>query len=170
MPWPPPGDLPNPGMEPRSPEFQADSLPPEASVKPILRGIGFLSELHHLSFSELDNLLYLAPPLAHMRLLWGLPHDFYGEPLPFTGESNGTPLQYSCLENPMDGGAWKAAVHGVAERRTRPNDFLSLFTFTHWRRKGQPTPVFFPEESQGWGSRVGCRFWGRTESDTTEAT
>ena len=34
------------------------------------------------------------------------------------GESNGTPLQYSCLENPMDGGAWKAAVHGVAESWT----------------------------------------------------
>ena len=34
------------------------------------------------------------------------------------GEGNGTPLQYSCLENPMDGGAWKAAVHGVAEGRT----------------------------------------------------
>ena len=38
----------------------------------------------------------------------------------------GTPLQYSCQENPMDGGAWKAAVHGVAEGRTR----LSDFTFT----------------------------------------
>ena len=35
------------------------------------------------------------------------------------GEGNGTPLQYSCLENPMDGGAWWAAVHGVAEGRTR---------------------------------------------------
>ena len=35
-----------------------------------------------------------------------------------SGEGNGTPLQYSCLENPMDGGAWKAAVHGVAEGRT----------------------------------------------------
>ena len=34
------------------------------------------------------------------------------------GERNGTPLQYSCLENPMDGGAWQAAVHGVAEGRT----------------------------------------------------
>ena len=42
------------------------------------------------------------------------------------GEGNGTPLQYSCLENPMDGGAWKVAVHGVAEGRTR----LSDFTFT----------------------------------------
>ena len=47
---------------------------------------------------------------------------------------------------------------------------LSLFTFMYWRRKGQPTPVFLPRESQGWGSLVGCRLWGRTESDTTEAT
>ena len=39
-----------------------------------------------------------------------------------------------------------------------------------WRRKWQPTPVFLPGESQGWGSLVGCRLWGRTESDTTEAT
>ena len=42
--------------------------------------------------------------------------------------------------------------------------------FMHWRRKWQPTPVFLPGESQGWGSLVGCRLWGRTELDTTEAT
>ena len=47
---------------------------------------------------------------------------------------------------------------------------LSLFIFLHWRRKWQPTPVFLPGESQGWGSLVGCPIWGRTESDTTEAT
>ena len=47
---------------------------------------------------------------------------------------------------------------------------LSLFTFMHWRRKWQPTPVFLPGESQRWGSLVGCRLWGRTESDTTEVT
>ena len=47
---------------------------------------------------------------------------------------------------------------------------LSLFTFMHWRRKWQPTPVFLPGESQGRGSLVGCGLWGRTESDTTEAT
>ena len=47
---------------------------------------------------------------------------------------------------------------------------LSLFTFMNWRRKRQPTPVFLPGESQGWGSLVGYRLWGRTESDTTEAT
>ena len=47
---------------------------------------------------------------------------------------------------------------------------LSLFTFMHWRRKWQPTPVFLPGESHGRRSLVGCSPWGRTESDTTEAT
>jgi len=47
---------------------------------------------------------------------------------------------------------------------------LSLFTFMHWRRKWQPTPVFLPGESQGRGSLVGGRLWGCTESDTTEVT
>jgi len=51
-------------------------------------------------------------------------------------------------------------------RRTQ----LSDFTFTHWRRKWQPTPVFLLGESQGWRSLVGCCLWGHTESDTTEAT
>ena len=47
---------------------------------------------------------------------------------------------------------------------------LSLFTFMHWRRKWQPTPVFLPGGSQGWQSMVGCCLWGRTESDTIEET
>ena len=47
---------------------------------------------------------------------------------------------------------------------------LSLLPFMHWRRKWQLTPVLLPGESQGRGSLVGCRLWGRTESDTTEAT
>ena len=47
---------------------------------------------------------------------------------------------------------------------------LSLFTFLHWRRTWQPTPVFLPGESQGRGNLVGCRLWGRTELDMTEAT
>ena len=45
------------------------------------------------------------------------------------GEGNGIPLQYSCLENPMGGGAWKAAVHGVAEGWTRLSDFTFTFHF-----------------------------------------
>ena len=47
---------------------------------------------------------------------------------------------------------------------------LSLFTVMHRRRKWQPTPVFLPGESQGRASLVDFRLWGRTESDTTEAT
>ena len=47
---------------------------------------------------------------------------------------------------------------------------LSLFTFIHWGRKWQPTPVFLPGESQGRGSLVGCHLWGCTESDMTEVT
>ena len=47
---------------------------------------------------------------------------------------------------------------------------LSLFTFMHWSRKWQPTPVFLPGESQGQGSLLGFHLWGRTESGTTDAT
>ena len=86
-----------------------------------------------------------------------------------SGEGNSTLLQYSHLENNMDGGAWWAAVHGVAKSQTQLNDFTFTFPFMHWRRKWQPTPVFLPGESQGRGSLVG-RLWGRTESDTTEVT
>ena len=78
---------------------------------------------------------------------------FWSHKLPKLGESNGTPLQYSCPENPTDGGAWWAAVHEVAKSWTR----LSDFTFTHWRRKWQTTPVFLPGEPQGQGSLMGCR-------------
>ena len=86
------------------------------------------------------------------------------------GEGNGTPLQCSCLENPMDGGSWWATVHGVAKSWTRLSDFTFIFTFLHWRRKWQPTPAFLPGESRGRGSLVGCHLWGCTESNTTEVT
>ena len=86
------------------------------------------------------------------------------------GEGKGTPLQYSCLENPIDRGAWGAAVHGVAKSGHDCATSLSLFTFMHWRRKWQPTPVFLPGESQGWRSLLGFCLWGRTELDMTEVT
>ena len=53
----------------------------------------------------------------------------------FPGEGNGTPLQYSCLENPMDGGAWEAAVHGVTKSRTRLSDFTFPFHFHALEKK-----------------------------------
>ena len=70
----------------------------------------------------------------------------------------------------MDGGTWKAAVHGVAEGRTPLSDFTFTFHFPALEKEMQPTPVFWPGESQGRGRLVGCRLWGRTESDTTEVT
>jgi len=87
----------------------------------------------------------------------------------FAGEGNGTPLQYSCLENPMDGGAWWAPVHGVAKIRARLSDFTFTFHFhalekemaTHssvlaWRIPGTEEPSGLP--SMG-SHRVGHN-WG----------
>ena len=85
------------------------------------------------------------------------------------GEGNGTPFQYSCLENPMDGGAWKAAVHGVVEGRTRLSDFIFTFYFhalekemaTHssvlvWRIPGMGEPGGLPSTRDGgaWSAAV----------------
>ena len=53
-------------------------------------------------------------------------------------EGNGKPLQYSCLENPMDGGAWKVAVHGVAMSRIQLSDFTFTFNF-HTLKKEKAT-------------------------------
>ena len=55
-------------------------------------------------------------------------------------------------------------------QQTRLSDFTFTFHFHALERKWQPTPLFLPGEFQGWGSLVGCRLWGCTESDTTEAT
>ena len=73
------------------------------------------------------------------------------------GESNGNPVQYSCLEKSH---GWRSLVgcspwgHWELDMTERHGHSLSLFTFMNWRRKWQPTPVFLPEESQGWGSLV----------------
>ena len=85
-------------------------------------------------------------------------------------EGNGTPLQYSCLENPMDEGAWKVAVHGVAEGRTRLSDFTFTFHFHALEKEMAIRSSVLAWRIPGMGSLMGCRLWGRTESDTTEAT
>ena len=87
------------------------------------------------------------------------------------GEGSGTPLQYSCLENPMDGGAWWVVIHGVAKSRIRLSDFTFTFHF-HALEKEMAThsSVLAWRIPGTGGSLVGCRLWGRTEPDTTEVT
>ena len=104
--------------------------------------------IQHLKVQSLFNCSALFP---HFEKLWFLNR------LNSIGTYNGTPLQYSCLENPMDGGAWKAAVHGVAEDQTRLSDFTLTFHFhalekemaTHssvlaWRIPGMGEPGGLP--------------------------
>ena len=109
------------------------------------------------------------------------------------GKGNGYLLQYSCLENPMDRGAWQATVHGVTKSWTQLKQlsmylsciFLVAQTVKRlptmretrvrscvgkipWRRKWQPTPVFLPGKSHGQRFLLGYSPWGCKESDTTE--
>ena len=70
----------------------------------------------------------------------------------------------------MDGGAWWAAVHGVTKSWTQLSDFTFTFHFHALEKEMTTHSSVLPGESQGRGSLVGCCLWGRTESDTTEAT
>ena len=88
-----------------------------------------------------------------------------------TGEGNGNPLQCSCLENPREGGAWWAAVYGVAQSWTRLKRLSSSSSSKCFqRRQWHPTPVLLPGKFHGRRSLEGCSPWGCTESDMTEAT
>ena len=70
----------------------------------------------------------------------------------------------------MGGGAWRAPIHGVAKSWTRLSDFTFTFHFHAVETEMAAHSSVLPRESQGWGSLVGCRLWGRTESDMTEVT
>ena len=70
----------------------------------------------------------------------------------------------------MGGGAWWAAVHGVAKSRTRLSDFTFTFHFHALEKEMATHPSALAWRIPGTGEPVGCRLWGRTESDTTEAT
>ena len=83
------------------------------------------------------------------------------------GEGDGTPLQCSGLENPTDGEAWWAAVHGVATSRTRLSRLYFHFSLSRiGEGNGNPLQCSCLENPRGGGATL----WGRTESDTTEAT
>ena len=86
------------------------------------------------------------------------------------GEGNGTPLQSSFLENPMDGGAQKAAVHGVAEGQTRLSDFTFTFYFHALEKEMATHSGVLAQRIPGTEEPGGCSLWGHTESDMTEET
>ena len=82
--------------------------------------------------TQLSHRQYVNKWVSHVPLksyLWTKTFEFYIILMSPTREGNGTPLQYSCLENPMDGEAWWAAAHGVAKSRTRLSDFTFTFHF-----------------------------------------
>ena len=83
---------------------------------------------------------------------------------------NGNPLQYSCLENPLDRGAWWAAVHGVAKSQEWLSDFTLTFHFYALEKEMAAHSSVLAWRIPGTGEPGGQRLWGRTESDTTEAT
>ena len=85
-------------------------------------------------------------------------------------DGNGSPLQYSCLENPMHGGAWWAAVHEFAKSHTQLSDFTFTFHFHALEKEMATHSGVLAWRIQGRWSLVGWRLWGRTESDTTDAT
>ena len=108
----------------------------------------FSSPVASAEFSKFAGILSAA--LSQYHLL-----GFEIAQLEFHHLGNGNPPQYSCRENPMDRGTWRATVHRVSQSQT----WLKWqHTCMHQRRKWQPTLVFLPGESQGWRSLVGCLY------------
>ena len=119
------------------------------------------SESIHFSPSLLDH-PWINPNgmwLVSLLLFWCFPH------LP-TGEGNGTPLQYSCLENPMDGGAWWAAVLGVAKSRTQLSDFTFTFHFTALEKEMATHSSVLAWRIPGTGEPGGLPSMGVAQSQT----
>ena len=86
------------------------------------------------------------------------------------GEGNGTPPQYSCPENPMDGGAWQAEVHGVTKSRTQLSNFTFIFHFYPLEKEMATHSSVLAWRIPGTGEPRGLPSMGCTDSDTTEAT
>ena len=145
-PFPSPGDLRNPGIEPRSPALQADSLPAEPQGKPKNTGGGSLSLLQKIFLTQESNqgLLHCRRILCQLSyqgipVVKNLPASAGNlrdaASIPGSGRSlggNGSPLQDSCPENPTDRGGWRATVHGVSESdMTERLPFGFLFSIDH---------------------------------------
>ena len=137
------------------------SLETNRSQGSLVKGFRCL-KTHLLKFSYINY-----TPFLLLFKLWYYKLSYYIL-ASLIGEGNGTPFQYSCLENPMDGGAWQAAVHGVTESRTR----LSNFSLSRiGEGNGNPLQCSClenPRDGGAWWAAVYGA--GRTGSDTTEVT
>ena len=139
-------DLPWSGIEPRSTALAVEFFTTEPLGKPyifIFNHLNFYKSYYFWVFLAFMNSLHVLSVVKNLKLL--------------IGEGGGTPFQYFCLENPMDAGAWWAAVHEVAKSRTQPSDFTFTFHFhalekemtTHssvlaWRIPGTGEPGGLP--------------------------
>ena len=117
LPFPFPGDFPNPGIQPGSPASQADSLLTELWGKPCSSRDTIVTETNSHVISQILNLgfpgsLFDKETACSAGDLGSIPGSGRSP-----GERNGNPLQYSCLEKPMDRGVWRATVHGVTRVR-----------------------------------------------------
>ena len=133
LPFPSPGDLPDPGIKPRSPTLQTDSL----SSEPLGNPRQHIKKQRHYFVHKCNKVDLGSIPGSGIS----------------PGEGNGNPLQYSCLENPMDGRAWWCLQCG------RPG-FDPWVRNIPWRRKWQPTLVLLPGESNGQRTLAGYSPWG----------
>ena len=103
----------------------------------------------------------LNPGLLHCgQILYHLNHQRKPSVDRECGEGNGNPLQYSCLENPMDRGAWWAAVHGVARSRTQLSDFTITFHFHALEKEMATHSSILARRIPGKGEPGGLPFWG----------
>jgi len=139
LPFPSPGDLPNPGIKP---------------------GLQHCRQtLYHLSHQVRLN------KVPHENPSWKFKGPKVGKEISKKNKVGGLTLPDSKTYYipPVIKTVWYLP-------KDRRRSLVGCSPFMHWRRKWQPTPVFLPGESQGWGSLVGCHLWGRTESDTTEVT
>ena len=125
--------------------------------------------LHSFVFSEMSysqnhticRLFKWFPPVGHMNLRF----------LRIcSGEGHWQLLQYSCLENPMDGGAWWVTVHGVPKSLTQLSDFTFTFHFHALEKEMETHFSVLAWRIQGQRSLVGCRLWGHAESYMTDVT
>ena len=159
LPFPPPGDLLDPGIKPTplmSPAlaggFFTTSATWEAHTKRASLERTHLTPVISLYARTESNIVFKSTSRSSTEKAMATQSSALAWKIPWTEE----PGRLQSMGSHRIGHKWVTS--------------LSLFTFMHWRRKWQPTPVFLPGEFQGRQGLAGCHLWGHRESDTTEAT